>query len=136
MERTILPQIMAVCTISGDTYQNKSIMPEFSFDGRTFQSPVELALHAIGGKWKMPILWRLQQRTWRYSELHRDLKRVSHKMLTQQLRELESAGLLTRTVYPIVPPHVDYDITPLGRTAIPAIEMLRAWGASYRTSRD
>jgi len=102
----------------------------------TFQSPVELALHAIGGKWKMPILWRLNQRRWRYNELHRDLKRVSHKMLTQQLRELEAAGLLSRTVHPVVPPHVDYDITPLGRTALPAITALRDWGISYRSARD
>lgn len=111
-------------------------MPEFVFEGMTFQSPVELALHAIGGKWKMPILWRLNQRQWRYNELHRDLKRVSHKMLTQQLRELETAGLLSRTVHPVVPPHVDYDITPLGRTALPAITALRDWGISYRRSRE
>jgi DNA-binding HxlR family transcriptional regulator len=110
-------------------------MPEFQLFGLTFQSPVELALHAIGGKWKMPILWRLNQRVWRYSELHRDLKRVSHKMLTQQLRELEEAGLLTRTVHPVIPPHVDYGITPLGRTALPAIEALRAWGLSYRAAQ-
>lgn len=111
-------------------------MPEFVFEGLVFQSPVELALHAIGGKWKMPILWRLNQREWRYNELHRDLKRVSHKMLTQQLRELEHAGLLTRTVHPVVPPHVDYAITELGRTALPAIEALRAWGMSYRRTRE
>lgn len=111
-------------------------MPEFQFRGERFQSPVELALWAIGGKWKMPILWRLNQRTWRYNELHRDLKAVSHKMLTQQLRELEEAALLTRTVHPVVPPHVDYSITPLGRTALPAIEALRTWGAEYRRKAD
>ncbi|WP_353265662.1 helix-turn-helix domain-containing protein [Gemmatimonas sp.] len=109
-------------------------MPEFMHDGQLFQSPVELALHLIGGKWKMPVLWRLNQRTWRYNELHRDLKRVSHKMLTQQLRELEHAGLLTRTVHPVVPPHVDYTITELGRTALPAIEALRSWGSAYRSA--
>ena len=110
-------------------------MPGFVFEGMSFQSPVELALHAIGGKWKMPILWRLNQRIWRYNELHRDLRGVSHKMLTQHLRELEGAGLLTRTVHPVVPPRVDYAITPLGRTAIPAIEALREWGRCYRTVR-
>lgn len=111
-------------------------MPEFVLDGMTFQSPVDLALHAIGGKWKMPILWRLNQRAWRYNELHRDLKRISHKMLTQQLRELEQAGLLTRTVHPVIPPHVDYAITALGRTALPSIESLRQWGMRYRTARE
>lgn len=111
-------------------------MPEFDFEGRRYQNPVELALHVIGGKWKMPILWRLRDRVWRYNELRRDLKRVSHKMLTQELRDLERAGLLTRTVHPVVPPHVDYQITNLGLTTIPAIEALRAWGALYRKRRS
>lgn len=110
-------------------------MPEFEFEGQRYQNPVELALDVIGGKWKMPILWRLRNRVWRYGELHRDLKRVSHKMLTQQLRELERAGLITRTVHPVVPPHVDYEITPLGLSALPAIEALRSWGALYRKRR-
>lgn len=110
-------------------------MPAFEFEGQTFQSPVELALHAIGGKWKMPILWRLNQRVWRYNELHRDLKGVSHKMLTQQLRELEAAGLLTRMVHAVVPPRVDYSITALGKTAMPSVEALREWGAKYKSAR-
>jgi DNA-binding HxlR family transcriptional regulator len=110
-------------------------VPEFEFEGQRFQNPVELALHVIGGRWKMPILWRLQQRTWRYNALHRDLKRISHKMLTQQLRELERAGLATRTVHPVVPPHVEYSITELGRTTIPSIEALRAWGTKYLKAR-
>jgi DNA-binding HxlR family transcriptional regulator len=111
-------------------------MPEFDFEGQRYQNPVELALHVIGGKWKMPILWRLKDRVWRYNELRRDLKRVSHKMLTQQLRELERAGLLTRTVHPVVPPHVEYRITSLGLTTIPAIEALRSWGALYRKRKS
>lgn len=111
-------------------------MPEFEFEGHRYQNPVELALHVVGGKWKMPILWRLKDRVWRYNELKRDLKRVSHKMLTQQLRELETHGLITRTVHPVVPPHVDYAITPLGSSAVPAIEVLRAWGAAYRKKRS
>lgn len=111
-------------------------MPEFIFAGSRYQSPVELALDTIGGKWKMPILWRLAQRDWRYGELQRDLHRVTHKMLTQQLRELEEAGLLTRTVHAVVPPRVDYAITPLGRSAVPVIEALRGWGAAYRQARE
>lgn len=110
-------------------------MPEITFEGHSYNNPVELALHVIGGKWKMPILWRLKDRTWRYNELRRALRRVTHKMLTQQLRELERAGLITRTVHPVVPPHVDYAITELGRTALPAIEALRSWGSLYRRRR-
>lgn len=110
-------------------------MPPFTFDGQVYHNPVELALDIIGGKWKMPILWRLAKRGWRYGELRRDLHGVTHKMLTQQLRELEAAGLLTRTVHAVVPPRVDYAITPLGRSTLPAIEALRAWGAAYRRAR-
>jgi DNA-binding HxlR family transcriptional regulator len=110
-------------------------MPDFEFEGQRYHNPVELALDVVGGKWKMPLLWRLNQRVWRYSELRRELPTISHKMLAQQLRELEQRGLITRTVHPVVPPHVDYEITALGRTAIPAIEALRAWGALYRRRR-
>jgi len=106
-------------------------MPEFEYAGIQMNNPVELALHVMGGKWKMPILWRLQDRTYRYSELRRSLKRVTDRVLTKQLRELEADGLIERTVHPVVPPHVDYDITELGRTAIPAIETLRQWGDQY-----
>lgn len=109
-------------------------MPVFEFDGQRFNNPVELSLHLIGGKWKMPILWRLRERAWRYNELRRDLSTVNHKMLTQQLRELERAGLITRTVYPVVPPHVEYALTELGETAIPCVDVLRSWGASYRSA--
>lgn len=111
-------------------------MPEFEFEGMRFKNPVELALHVLGGRWKMPILWRLKTRIWRYGELHRELAGISHKMLTQQLRELEQAGLLTRTVHPVVPPHVDYEITPLGASVMPAIEALRSWGTLYRRRRS
>ena len=111
-------------------------MPPFEFDGVRYNNPVELAQDVIGGKWKMPILWRLRERVWRYNELRRDLKQVTHKMLTQQLRELERHGLITRTVHPVVPPHVDYAITPVGRSSLPAIEALRAWGIAYRRRRS
>ncbi len=110
-------------------------MPDFEFEGRTYHNPVELALDVIGGKWHMPILWRLKARTWRYNELKRELHGISHKMLAQQLRSLERSGLLTRTVHPVVPPHVDYTITPLGLTTIPVIEALRTWGTLYRKRR-
>jgi DNA-binding HxlR family transcriptional regulator len=110
-------------------------MPAFTFEGQTYRNPVELALHVVGGKWKMPILWRLRQRVWRYNELRRELAGISHKMLTQQLRELEQHGLISRTVHPVIPPRVDYDLTDLGRTTVPVIEQLRSWGTLYRRRR-
>jgi DNA-binding HxlR family transcriptional regulator len=111
-------------------------VPEFVVDGRSFNNPAELALQALGGKWKMPILWRLKDRVWRYNELKRSLKRVTHKMLTEQLRDLEQARLITRTVHAVVPPRVDYEITELGRAAVPAIDALRRWGEMYRLQRE
>jgi len=107
-------------------------LPVFTFRGRSYNNPVELAIEVMGGKWKMPILWRLKDRVWRYGELKRSLGRITHKMLTEQLRELERDGLLVRTVYPVVPPKVEYSITPLGQSALPIIEQLRSWGEAFR----
>ncbi|HSW65768.1 MAG TPA: helix-turn-helix domain-containing protein [Bacillota bacterium] len=85
----------------------------------------ELVLEKIGGKWKMPILWRLSQKdVWRYGELKRDLGNISHKMLSQQLKELEQTGLITRTLYPVVPPKVEYQLTERGKLTLPAIAAL------------
>ena len=106
-------------------------MPEFQWNKRTYNNPVELALTLMGGKWKMPILWRLRERPWRYNELRRDLGRVTHKMLTEQLRELEASGLVHREVMQVVPPHVEYSLTEEGKKAIPVIDKLRQFGKSY-----
>lgn len=107
-------------------------MPEFQFRGKKYNNPVELALDIIGGKWKMPILWRLKNRVWRYGELKKDLGKITHKMLTEQLRELESDGLIHREVHQVVPPKVEYSLTEKGQTAIPVIEKLREWGAAFK----
>lgn len=103
-------------------------MPSFEFRGETFYNPVEFALNFIGGKWKIPILWRLRERDWRYGELRSDIQGITTKMLTQQLRELEADGFVTRTVYPVIPPRVDYALTERGRSALPIIDALRMWG--------
>ncbi len=103
-------------------------MPEFEYKGKTFNNPVEFALHKIGGKWKMPILWRLDKRTFRTGELMRDIPNITQKMLTQQLRELEEDGFVHREVYPEVPPRVEYSITEEGKSVLPLIRTLRKWG--------
>jgi DNA-binding HxlR family transcriptional regulator len=110
-------------------------VPRFTFEGKTFDNPAELAVFVLGGKWKMPILWRLRSRPWRYSELHKELKHASHKMLAQQLRDLDAAGLITRDVYTDLPVRVEYSITSLGMLAVPVIEAVRDWGAQYRRRR-
>lgn len=103
-------------------------MPEFEHHGKVFNNPVEFALHKVGGKWKMPILWRLEKRVFRTGELMRDIPNITQKMLTQQLRELEEDGFVHRKVYPEVPPRVEYSITELGKSVIPLIKALRKWG--------
>ena len=103
-------------------------MPEFFYKDKAYQNPVEFALDQIGGKWKMPILWRLKDRIWRYGELRKSLKNITHKMLTQQLRELEADGYVSRKVYAEVPPKVEYSITERGQKAVPIIDTLRNWG--------
>ncbi len=110
-------------------------MPRFEFKGKTYNNPVELALEIIGGKWKMPILWRLKEKAWRYGELKKSLGKITHKMLTEQLRELERDGLIHREVYQVVPPKVEYSLTSKGETAIPIIESLREWGVAFRDQK-
>jgi DNA-binding HxlR family transcriptional regulator len=107
-------------------------MPAFEFKGKTYNNAAELALDLVGGKYKMPILWRLKDKVWRYGELKADLGKITHKMLTEQLRELERDGLVHRKVYPEIPPKVEYSITAQGRLAVPVIEALRHFGSEMR----
>ena len=103
-------------------------MPDFFFNNKLYYNPVEFAMDRIGGTWKMPILWRLKDRIMRYGELKKDIPHITHKMLTSQLRELEEEGFIVRTVYPVVPPKVEYSITERGLGAIPIIETIRNYG--------
>jgi DNA-binding HxlR family transcriptional regulator len=102
-------------------------MPDFIYKGRVFYNPVQLVMEQIGGVWKMPILWRLQDQTLRYSELRR-IPHISDKMLTTQLRELEEHGYVHREVYPVVPPKTEYSLTEKGRKVIPLIRQIREYG--------
>ncbi len=94
--------------------------------------PVATAVWLIGNKWKLLILRDLMDRPWRFNELLRDLPGLSQKVLTDNLRQLESDGLIIRDVYPEVPPHVEYRLSELGRTLKPVLDALRAWGAMYQ----
>ena len=103
----------------------------YTRNGKTFHCPVEAALDVIGGKWKPLILWALGDNVLRFGELQKSLPGVNTKMLTKQLRELEGDGVISRTVYPEVPPRVEYAITDFGRTLIPILDALCTWGAEY-----
>ena len=93
--------------------------------------PVEATLELIGGKYKALILWHLAENKLRYSQLRDALAGITPKMLTQQLRELESRELIHREVFPIVPPKVEYSLTELGHSLMPILVAMRDWGAGY-----
>jgi DNA-binding HxlR family transcriptional regulator len=96
---------------------------------------VEAALSVIGGLWKPVILFHLLDGTKRFGELSRLVPNVTQRMLTLQLRELEADGVVRRTVYPEVPPRVEYDLTEFGRTLEPVLLTLRDWGAGFQAKR-
>jgi DNA-binding HxlR family transcriptional regulator len=89
--------------------------------------PADQALELIGGKWKPMLLWRLSSSPQRHSQLRRALPGVSQRMLTLHLREMERDGLITRTVFEQMPPHVEYALTPAARRMLPLLEAFGAW---------
>ncbi len=96
--------------------------------------PVETTLTLISDKWKVLILRDLMNGTMRFGELRKSIGQVSQKVLTAQLRQMEGSGLLTRTVYPEVPPRVEYTLTDLGRSLKPILDAMRVWGEEYKAS--
>lgn len=97
--------------------------------------PVEVTLGLVGGKWKSLVIWHLCGRTLRFSELSRAMPGVTAKMLTMQLRELETRGLVKRTIFAEVPPRVEYSLTPVGQSLRPILEAMYAWGKAYMENR-
>ena len=96
--------------------------------------PVETTLTLISDKWKVLILRDLMNGTMRFGELRKSIGQVSQKVLTAQLRQMEGSGLLTRTVYPEVPPRVEYTLTALGRSLKPILDAMWVWGEEYKAS--
>ena len=100
-----------------------------------YNCPVDATLDMIGGKYKSLILWHLIDTTLRFGELRRLIAQATPKMVTQQLRELENDQLITRTVYQVVPPKVEYRLTELGLSLRPILTAMFVWGASYLADR-
>ena len=94
--------------------------------------PVPTTVQLIGSKWKLLILRNLRMRPWRFNELRRDLEGVSQKVLTDSLRAMEDDGIITRTVYPEVPPRVEYALSPLGKSMEPILDAMEQWGSAYQ----
>ncbi|RDU21907.1 winged helix-turn-helix transcriptional regulator [Anaerosacchariphilus polymeriproducens] len=93
--------------------------------------PVVNAVNVIGGKYKIIILYHLSEGTLRFNELQKRIPYATPKMLTQQLRELERDKLISRTVYPVVPPKTEYALTDYGKSIMPVLEALCDWGKTY-----
>ncbi len=102
----------------------------------TDNCPVSATLELIGGKYKALILWHLADGKLRFSELQKLVTKATPKMLTQQLRELETQKLINRQVYAIIPPKVEYSLTELGKSLLPILVAMRDWGAEYLRSKD
>lgn len=108
-------------------------MKSVSFDQTTtpYNCPVTATVRLIGGKWKMIILWCITNDVNRFGELQRAIPGITKKMLASELRALEKEGIISRTVYPVVPPKVEYSITPMGDTLRPILNAIAQWGEAY-----
>lgn len=94
--------------------------------------PVATTVQMIGSKWKLLIMRNLFARPWRFNELKKNLEGISQKVLTDSLRSMEDDGIITRTVYPEVPPRVEYALSELGESMRPIMNSMEAWGISYK----
>lgn len=98
------------------------------------ECPVATTVQLIGSKWKLLIIRNLRMRPQRFNELKKDLDGISQKVLTDSLRSMEEDGLITRTVYPEVPPRVEYALSELGQSMSPILDAMQQWGTNYKNS--
>ncbi len=94
--------------------------------------PVATTVRLIGSKWKLLIMRNLLSRPWRFNELKKDLEGISQKVLTDSLRSMEEDGIITRTIYPEVPPRVEYALSELGESMRPIMGAMEQWGLGYQ----
>jgi DNA-binding HxlR family transcriptional regulator len=126
--------------------QKKSDMEEKKLQGKQSPQPADVpvagspmtdAMQAIGGKWKLLLLDSIRRECpKRFGELRKEMKHITHTTLTAQLRELERDGILTRAVFPEVPPRVEYKLTDLGKQLIPIMDALCQWGTLYGKAKE
>jgi DNA-binding HxlR family transcriptional regulator len=101
---------------------------EIRLKGETYHCALDVTMHFIGGKWKTVVLWYLRNGRKRFSELKRHIPDITEKMLSLQLKQLEADGFVGKTIYPEVPPRVEYFLTDAGKTLLPVLEVLARWG--------
>ena len=100
------------------------------------ECPVATTVMMIGSKWKLLIMRNLLARPWRFNELQKSIDGISQKALTEALRSMEADGIVSRTVYPEVPPRVEYALTELGESMRPIIKSMESWGKSYQKQQS
>lgn len=98
--------------------------------------PVATTVQLIGSKWKLLIIRNLLVRPWRFNELQKSLEGISQKVLTDSLRSMESDGIITRTVFPEVPPRVEYALSDLGESMRPIMDAMENWGTNYKKNLE
>ncbi|WP_225743325.1 helix-turn-helix domain-containing protein [Marinilactibacillus sp. Marseille-P9653] len=102
------------------------------YKNKSFPSSKDLALSVVGGRWKISLIWALlNQPSLRLSELQKTFPDINQRMLIRQLRELEEDQIIYRTIYPVVPPKVDYTLTDIGRSLEPVVSAICSWGDNY-----
>jgi DNA-binding HxlR family transcriptional regulator len=110
-------------------YNNSEAITLIEHNGKVYISRIEVTLDYLGGKWKTVILYLLSKKIMRFNELKRETTGITHKMLTQQLKELERDGLINRNAYDEIPPKVEYSLTKLGESLIPILNCMCQWAA-------
>lgn len=105
-------------------------------NNKKYKCPLEMTVDLIGGKWKVLILWHLAESTLRFNEIRKIFPDVTHKMLTQQLREMETDGIIHRKVYAQSPPKVEYSLTEFGSTLTPHLQAINHWGTEYLDKKN
>ncbi|MDE5993352.1 MAG: helix-turn-helix transcriptional regulator [Oscillospiraceae bacterium] len=100
------------------------------------ECPVATTVQLIGSKWKLLILRNLLVRPWRFNELQKNLEGISQRALTDCLRSMETDGIIIRTVYPEVPPRVEYSLSELGETLRPILNSMQLWGENYKAMME
>lgn len=98
--------------------------------------PVATTVQIVGSKWKLLIMRNLLARPWRFNELRKNLEGISQKVLTDSLRSMEEDGIVIRTVYPEVPPRVEYSISELGESMRPILDAMEQWGIEYKAQNS
>jgi DNA-binding HxlR family transcriptional regulator len=100
----------------------------FEIKNREFHCAMDVTMHYIGGKWKTVILWYLKNGKKRFSEIKKLVPNITEKMLSLELKSLEREKIISRKVYPVIPPKVEYSLTAFGKTLIPLLDEISRWG--------